>query len=73
MDLSTTYLGLSLRITRSSCRPRPSARSWNSIRKLEDSGAAAIVLHSLFEEQIAFQSQELNATSSRGSSPAPRR
>ncbi|HOC19013.1 MAG TPA: dihydroorotate dehydrogenase-like protein [Vicinamibacterales bacterium] len=51
MDLTTNYLGLRL--------PHPVmpgasplADSLDTVRRLEDAGAAAIVLHSLFEEQI---------------------
>ena len=51
MDLSTTYLGLSL--------PHPFmpgasplVDDLDMVRRLEDSGAAAIVMHSLFEEQL---------------------
>jgi dihydroorotate dehydrogenase (fumarate) len=52
MDLSTTYLGMKL--------PHPLmpgasplVDDLDTVRKLEDAGAAAIVMHSLFEEQIA--------------------
>ena len=55
MTLSTNYLGLTLKnpIVASS-----SALSHNvdSIRRLEDAGAAAVVMYSLFEEQITFDS-----------------
>jgi dihydroorotate dehydrogenase (fumarate) len=51
MDLSTTYLGLSL--------PHPLmpgasplVDDLDMVKRLEDAGAAAIVMHSLFEEQI---------------------
>lgn len=51
MDLSTTYLGLTL--------PHPlmpgaspMVDDLDLVRRLEDAGAAAIVMHSLFEEQI---------------------
>ena len=49
IDLSTTYLGLSLG---SPLVPSasPLAQDLDSIRRLEDAGASAIVLHSLFEE-----------------------
>jgi dihydroorotate dehydrogenase (fumarate) len=58
-DLSTTYLGLQLA---SPLVPSasPLSRSLDSIRRMEDAGAAAIVLHSLFEEQIEFESHVLN-------------
>lgn len=59
MDLTTTYLGLKLKnpIVPSSS---PLARDLNSLKRMEDSGAAAIVFHSLFEEQITLESQNLN-------------
>lgn len=54
MDLSTTYLGLHL--------PHPLmpgasplVDDLDSVKRLEDGGAAAIVMHSLFEEQLAMQ------------------
>ncbi len=50
-DTSTTYLGLRLRhpfIVGAS----PLSGHLDGVRRLEDGGAAAIVLHSLFEEQI---------------------
>jgi dihydroorotate dehydrogenase (fumarate) len=54
MDLSTTYLGLEL--------PHPlipgagpMADDLATVRRLEDAGAAAIVMRSLFEEQIALE------------------
>lgn len=52
MDLSTTYLGLTLPhplVAGAS----PLADDLDGARRLEDSGAAAIVMRSLFEEQIA--------------------
>jgi len=51
MDLSTTYLGLQLPhpIMPGAC---PMGADLDAVRRLEDGGAAAIVLHSLFEEQI---------------------
>ncbi|HEY7686270.1 MAG TPA: dihydroorotate dehydrogenase-like protein [Gemmatimonadales bacterium] len=50
-DLSTTYLGLPLAhpVVAS---PSPLAKSLDGVRSLEDGGAAAIVLASLFEEQL---------------------
>jgi dihydroorotate dehydrogenase (fumarate) len=51
MDLSTTYLGFSLPhplMPGSS----PLVDDLDTVRRLEDAGAAAIVMHSLFEEQI---------------------
>jgi dihydroorotate dehydrogenase (fumarate) len=59
MDLSTKYLGLKLKnpLVPSSS---PLTRNLSSLKRLEDSGAAAIVLYSLFEEQITMESQNLN-------------
>jgi dihydroorotate dehydrogenase (fumarate) len=58
-DLSTTYLGLSLKnplVVSAS----PLCEDVDNIRRMEDAGAAAVVLHSLFEEQIDFESQHLD-------------
>jgi dihydroorotate dehydrogenase (fumarate) len=52
MDLTTPYLGLRLKhplVVGAS----PMVDDLSTVRRLEDAGAAAIVLHSLFEEQIA--------------------
>ena len=55
MSLTTNYLGLPLKnpIVVSSS---PLSHSVDSIRRLEDAGAAAVVLYSLFEEQITLNS-----------------
>ncbi len=57
MDLSTKYLGLEL--------PHPLmpgasplVDDMGMVRRLEDAGASAIVMHSLFEEQIATEQRE---------------
>lgn len=51
MDLTTNYLGLKLK---NPVMPgaSPMAHQLDHVRRLEDAGAAAIVMHSLFEEQI---------------------
>ena len=56
MNLSTNYLGLNLK---NPLMPgaSPLADNLDNIRKLEDAGAAAIVLHSLFAEQIERREQ----------------
>ena len=48
IDLSTTYLGLKLKspLVASSS---PMCREVGNVRRLEDAGASAVVLHSLFE------------------------
>jgi dihydroorotate dehydrogenase (fumarate) len=64
-DLSTTYLGLKLKnplVVSAS----PLSEEIGNIRRMEDAGAAAVVLHSLFEEQIAVESQELDRGLSAG-------
>ena len=55
LDLSTTYLGLKLR-TPLVPSASPLSQDLDSIRRLEDAGASAIVFHSIFEEPP--QSQE---------------
>jgi dihydroorotate dehydrogenase (fumarate) len=40
--------------------PSPLCENIDNIRKMEDAGVAAVVLHSLFEEQITLESKELN-------------
>lgn len=51
MNLATTYLGLPLK---NPVMPgaSPLVDQLDNVRRLEDAGAAAIVMHSLFEEQI---------------------
>ena len=59
MDLSASYLGLNLKnpIIPSA---GPLSRSLDGIKSLEDAGAAAVVMYSLFEEQIAHEAAELD-------------
>jgi dihydroorotate dehydrogenase len=52
MNLTTTYLGLELRSPLVVGAAAPLSEDLDNIKRLEDAGAAAIVLHSLFEEQI---------------------
>ena len=51
MDISTTYLGLNLR-TPLVPSASPLSEGIDKVKLMEDAGAAAVVLHSLFEEQI---------------------
>lgn len=55
-DLSTTYMGLSLKnpIVPSAS---PLSREFANLKKMEDAGAAAVVLYSLFEEQVEREAQ----------------
>ncbi len=59
MDLTTKYLGMKLKnpIVHSAS---PLAEDLNKIRRMEDSGVAAVVMHSLFEEQFRHETQELH-------------
>ncbi len=59
MDLSTTYLGLALK-NPIVAAASPISRSLNGIRALEDHGAGAVVMYSLFEEQINHEGQVLD-------------
>ena len=65
MSLSTKYLGLTLKnpIVASSS---PLSHNVDSIRRLEDAGASAVVMYSLFEEQINIDSFNLDYFLSHG-------
>jgi dihydroorotate dehydrogenase (fumarate) len=58
IDLSTNYLGLRLR-TPLVASASPLSQEIDGIRRLEDAGASAVVLYSLFEEQLRQESFEL--------------
>ena len=51
MDITTTYLGLELK-SPIVCSAGPLSEKISNIRELEDAGAGAVVLYSIFEEQI---------------------
>ncbi|MGA8660474.1 MAG: dihydroorotate dehydrogenase-like protein [Chthoniobacterales bacterium] len=51
MNLKTTYLGIRLR-TPLVPSASPLSDTVDDVRKMEDAGAAAVVLHSIFQEQI---------------------
>jgi dihydroorotate dehydrogenase (fumarate) len=59
MDLTTTYLGLKLR-NPLVLSASPLSEKLDNLKKAEAAGAAAVVLHSLFEEQIRSESAELD-------------
>ncbi len=65
MDLSTKYLGLNLK-NPLVVSATPLTEDIGNIKKMEDAGAAAVVMHSLFEEQIALESMELDRHLSSG-------
>lgn len=58
-DLSTTYLGLPCK-NPLVASASPLSKKLDRIRQLEDAGAAAIVMYSLFEEQIMREIDELD-------------
>ncbi|GIV15406.1 MAG: dihydroorotate dehydrogenase [Armatimonadota bacterium] len=59
VDFSTTYMGLTLRnpLVASSS---PLSHKVDTICKLEEAGIGAVVMYSLFEEQITLESQQLD-------------
>lgn len=59
MNLTTTYLGMNLK-SPLVASASPLSSTLSSLRSLEDAGAAAIVMHSLFEEQIHQESHRLD-------------
>jgi dihydroorotate dehydrogenase (fumarate) len=65
IDLSTSYLGLPLK-NPLVASASPLSKKVDTLRRLEDAGAAAVVMYSLFEEQITHESQELNHYLERG-------
>lgn len=65
MNLTTNYMGLKLK---NPLVPSASPLTWSidNVKALEDAGAAAIICHSLFEEQITHESGELDHYLSHG-------
>jgi dihydroorotate dehydrogenase (fumarate) len=59
MDLTTTYMGMDLKnpIVPSAS---PLSENLDNIRRMEDAGASAVVMYSLFEEQITLESHQLD-------------
>jgi dihydroorotate dehydrogenase (fumarate) len=70
IDLGTTYMGLQLKnpIVASAS---PLCDSVDKIRLLEDHGIAAVVLPSLFEEQLIVEGESVDADLSRGAETFP--
>jgi dihydroorotate dehydrogenase (fumarate) len=59
MDLTTNYLGLKLR-TPLVVAASPLSEDIDNIKRMEDAGASAVVLYSIFEEQLRQDRLELN-------------
>lgn len=59
MDLTTSYMGLKLKnpIVPSAS---PLSQKVDTVKQLEDAGASAVIVYSLFEEQINHESGELD-------------
>jgi dihydroorotate dehydrogenase (fumarate) len=59
VDLTTTYMGMKLKnpVLPSAS---PLSADLDTIKRMEDAGAAAVTLHSLFEEQIEFEAEALD-------------
>jgi dihydroorotate dehydrogenase (fumarate) len=70
MDIATTYLGLRLNGP-IEVGSTPLSESLDNVRRMEDAGASAIVLTSLFEEQLALESKALDDDLSRGTESFP--
>jgi dihydroorotate dehydrogenase (fumarate) len=64
-DLSTTYLGLNLK-NPLVASASPLSKKLDKARRLEEAGVSAIVMYSLFEEQIIHESLELDHYLTRG-------
>jgi dihydroorotate dehydrogenase (fumarate) len=65
MNLTTNYLGLKLR-TPLVPAASPLSENIDDIKKMEDAGASAVVLYSLFEEQLRQDRAELNQSMEQG-------
>ena len=59
VDLTTTYLGLKLK-NPLVASPSPLSENIENVKRMEEAGIAAVVMYSLFEEQIIHESLELD-------------
>jgi dihydroorotate dehydrogenase (fumarate) len=60
VDLTTTYLGLKLKNPLVASAAQPISAKVETVKRLEDAGIAAVVMYSLFEEQVIHESLELD-------------
>ena len=65
VDLTTTYLGLKLK-NPLVASPSPLSEKVDNVKRMEQAGISAIVMYSLFEEQIIHESLELDYFLNRG-------
>jgi len=66
MDLTTTYLGMKLRSPLVPSAAQPLTENVDNIKRMEDAGAAAVVMHSLFEEQLSLERREIFESMTQG-------
>jgi dihydroorotate dehydrogenase (fumarate) len=59
MDLTTKYMGMTLK-SPLVVSASPLSKNLDGIKRIEDSGAAAMVMYSVFEEQIEHEQKELH-------------
>jgi dihydroorotate dehydrogenase (fumarate) len=59
-DTTTTYLGLKLKNPLVASAAQPLSTKVETVKKLEEYGIAAVVMYSLFEEQVIHESLELD-------------
>ncbi len=71
MDLNTTYLGLKLKNPLVVSASGPLSDEVDNIKRAEDAGAAAVVLYSLFEEQLRIDRYELHHHLTHGTESFP--
>jgi dihydroorotate dehydrogenase (fumarate) len=60
VDLTTTYLGLKLKNPLVASAAQPISEKVEIAKRLEEAGIAALVMYSLFEEQVIHESLELD-------------
>jgi dihydroorotate dehydrogenase (fumarate) len=70
MNLKSTYMGLKLR-SPLVVSASPLSESLDNIKRMEDAGASAVVLFSLFEEQIRHERYELHWSMTQGTESYP--
>ena len=70
MDLTTQYLGLKLR-TPLIAAASPLSEEVEGIRRMEDAGASAVVLYSLFAEQLRHDRLDVNQKMEQGTESNP--
>lgn len=70
IDISTQYLGFTLK-SPLVASASPLCESVNTLKRLEDAGIGAVVLPSLFEEQLNIESEGVDSDLSRGTDSFP--